>query len=181
MTARPSPEFRTHHDVNPPRVDGRMFRQAWEVSPRLRQLHRDGEIDTAALNAALDLRDAWEAAYGRGRSAPLIALRGGGGGLSAEHDRQLRRVEAAGELRRVRALLGSFAWTITVECAVADLPWAAIGRRIGVTDKTARGYAIAALRRLAAAGAAPLAGSGAATRRRSASAASGSGQKPDAA
>lgn len=149
MTAQPSPEFRRHHDVAAPRVDRRAFRQGWLVHTRLAQLRDDGSIDAATYDAAVSVRIDWEIAYGRGRSAPLMVLPGGGGGLTVEHDRQLRRTDAVGRLRSVANRLGAFDASLIDLCVLSDLSWPEIGRRIGVSHPTARSYTIKALRRLA--------------------------------
>jgi DNA-directed RNA polymerase specialized sigma24 family protein len=172
VTAQPSPEFRAHHDVAPPRIDHRAFRQGWQVWTRLDQLHVEGAIDAAAYDAAIAVRLDWELAYGRGRSSGIMALPGSGGGWSVEHDRQLRRTEAVGRLRRIAERLGAFDARLIDQCVVHDLSWPEIARRHGVHHQTARAYTIKALRRLAPEGA---------TRRRAVSPVVGGGQEPNAA
>jgi hypothetical protein len=148
MTAQPSPEFRTHHDVAAPRVDASAFRQGWKVDWRLDQLHAVGAIDAATWSSGVQFRQDWERAFGRGRVGPLVALPGGGG-ANTEHDRQIDRLAALDRLGLAATHLGGF-WTKLVEhCAVDDLSWAEIARLHNVTPPTARAWTIRALNRLA--------------------------------
>jgi hypothetical protein len=147
MTAQPSPEFRRHHDVAPPRVDRRAFRQGWQVHTRLMQLRDDGAIDEAAYQAAIRFRADWDAAFGRGRSAPLLALPGSGS--MTEHDRMFRRLAVLDRLTAAAAHVGPFFAKLLQQCVVEDRTWAWIARTHGVSDKTARKWTIAALGRLA--------------------------------
>jgi hypothetical protein len=61
-----------------------------------------------------------------------------------------RRVDAANQLRAIRAALGGFAFDVLEMHLVEDLAWSELGRRCGVHAKTARNWTITALQGLAA-------------------------------
>ena len=148
MSLRPSVEYLAHHDVDAPRVDLSAFRQGWRVRTRLAQLHADGAITARAWGAGMQFVLDWEVAYGRGRSAPLMMMPGGGG--ADEHARMAQRVDAVTRLREAGEHLGPLAFRLIEQCVVHDLAWAAIARTHDVTAPTARRWTIAALKHLAA-------------------------------
>jgi hypothetical protein len=148
MSIRPSAEYLAHHDVDAPRVDATAFRQGWRVRSRLAQLHTDGAISARAFVAGVQYAVDWEVAYGRGRSAPLMMMPGGGG--ADEHARMGQRLDAVTRLREAGDHLGPLATRLVEHCVVDDLAWAAIARTHSVTAPTARRWTIAALKHLAA-------------------------------
>ena len=148
MSIGPSAEYLAHHDVDAPRVDLTAFRQGWRVRPRVVQLLGDRAIDAATCVAAMQFALDWEVAYGRGRSAPLMMMPGGGG--ADEHARMAQRVDAVTRLREAGEHLGPLAFRLVEQCVVHDLAWAAIARTHSVTAPTARRWTIAALKHLAA-------------------------------
>jgi hypothetical protein len=147
VTAQPSPEFRAHHDVAAPKVDASTFRQGWKVSTRLDQLHASGAIDAATWGTAVQFRQDWERAFGRGRSPPLMALPGGAGADTA-HDREINRLAALDRLGAAARHLDGFKAKLVELCVVRDRPWAEIARACHTTPPTARAWTIRALNRL---------------------------------
>jgi hypothetical protein len=154
MTAQPSPEFRSHHDVEAPRVDASAFRQGWKVATRLDQLHDVGAIDAATWNAAVQFRRDYELVR-RGLAQSRVTFVGAGGrSVIDEHDRQFRRLEAASRLRRIADRLGVFA-AILQHFVGEDWAFARIAAALDVSPHTARHYVIVALNRLRAAARTP--------------------------
>jgi hypothetical protein len=58
------------------------------------------------------------------------------------------QIDAQARLRRLRAKLGETDFQTVIWVAAHDLPWARLSWKLGVSDKTARLRAIAAIRRL---------------------------------
>jgi predicted DCC family thiol-disulfide oxidoreductase YuxK len=153
MTTQPSAQYRQHHDVEPPRVDTRSFRQGWRVCTRLDRLLADVRITPRTWQAAIAYRDAWAAASrstggGTGRLEPA---RIGGRGPDAAHSRLLSQLEALARIAESERAIGRLAADLCYACAVADLPWAGIGRTYRCNAETARDWTVAALSALAAA------------------------------
>jgi hypothetical protein len=153
MIVHPSAEYLAHHDVDAPRVDLTVFRQGWRVRSRFAQLVSDQAIDAQTFVAGVQFAVDWEVAYGRGRSAPLMIMPGGGG--ADEHSRMAERLDAVTQLREAGEHLGPLAMQLVEQCVVHDLAWAAIARSHSVTAPTARRWTIAALKHLAACGPPP--------------------------
>ena len=147
---QPTLEFRDHHDLDPPRVDEREFRQGWRVRSRLDQLLTAERITRDEWQAARDYALAWafcrtirhtdSGMTGIPSSASPGALEGA-------------RLDAATKLRIVEEAMGGFATALVVACAVQDLPWARIARPFDVNPETVRDWTVLAIRALTAASA----------------------------
>ncbi|MCL2427890.1 MAG: DUF6456 domain-containing protein [Alphaproteobacteria bacterium] len=146
MTSQPSPEYRRHHDVEAPRVDGRTFHPGWRVHTRLDGLARDGQISDAAYAAGKRWRRDWEMAMEHSTSWRVDAAVGRGG---ASGDGPIDRLDAVGRLREAQAAVGLRAWRVLVCVVAQDYPWTETGGRLGIADNTARRQAARALEALA--------------------------------
>jgi hypothetical protein len=73
-TSRPTSQFTRHHDVAPPQVDGRAFRQGWRVTTRLDGLLETGRIDREAWNCACEWRRWAETVMPSGNKAGMCGL-----------------------------------------------------------------------------------------------------------
>lgn len=145
VSTQPSAEYRTHHDVEAPRVDATTFRQGWRVETRLDALYASGAIDEEAYAAAIAYRVTWEMGLGS-TSAMRAVVR-----LSGSPGRGMAlRLGAVAKLRRIGAALGPFGCWLVHRCVILDAPWSDTARALSVTDKTAKGWTIAAIRSLAA-------------------------------
>lgn len=144
MTA-PSVAFRRHHDVTPPRIDGGAFHPAWRVNARLDQLFAERLIDLQAWLSAISFRNDVESALMRSRDSLAVQPSGGGG---SAHEGQAMRVKALHRLALIAECLGRADYQTLEMCCVFDLPWAEIGRKRATSDKTAKAWTVAALRRL---------------------------------
>jgi hypothetical protein len=142
--AEPSDHYQQHHDVSAPRVDRHTFRQGWRVLSRLEGLLIDGAIDEATYAAAVRFRRDWETGLEQ-RGASLMSFHSGG---ASQTDRATARLGALGRLRRVAESLGALDCKLVQQCVILDQRWTETARQHGVTDKTARQWTIAALRRL---------------------------------
>lgn len=146
MTARPTPEFAGKHDVDPPRVDDRVFRQGWIVRTRVDQLLASGLITRAEWQVASEYRHAWAVAR------ELAAIEPGmihvAGGASAD-DATIARLDAVTTIRIVEDLIGTTNARLLVGSVVYDLTWVAIGRFFHRDPKTVRSWTCDAIRALA--------------------------------
>ena len=59
------------------------------------------------------------------------------------------RLDAVRRLRETRERIGPKAYALIVAVAAEDVSWRELGRRLGVTDKTAQNAAVKALEALA--------------------------------
>jgi hypothetical protein len=132
--------------IEPPRVDASSFRQGWLVRTRLDGLRLAGRISVEVWQAAVEYRDAW-GRVGAGRSVALGGTRISGG--CDVHDRQIGLVDTMADLTRVERRIGPPATLLVYHCAVNDLSWPEIGRRIGRSNHTAMTWTVLALRALA--------------------------------
>lgn len=152
MTARPTPEFRRHHDVEAPRVDERAFRQGWIVRTRLDQLLADDRISREQWHAASEFRVAWGIAREISTPEPgamrIASSASGDAGAIA-------RLDAETRLRVVEDAIGRFRTALVVACVVVDLPWAVTARFSGRHPETVRDWTVLAIRALAGAWAGP--------------------------
>jgi hypothetical protein len=145
-TARPTPEFRRHHDVEDPRVDERSFRQGWIVRTRLDQLLVDDRITRAEWQAASEYRATWAIAR------ELVGVEPGMlrvAGSSSADGAMIARVDAVTKLRIVEAAIGSLAARLLLACLVHDLRWAAVARFLRKNPETVRDWTVLAIRALA--------------------------------
>lgn len=143
----PDAFIRQHRqDLEPPRVDARVFRQGWRIVTRLDGLLADFAIDATTWAAARAFRQTWEAALALpGRGPPLMVRAGTGtpGGAS------LARLDAVGRLRRLADALGPFHCRLLQAHVVLDLSWSEMARQHHVDRTTIRRWTIRALERLA--------------------------------
>jgi hypothetical protein len=145
-TARPTPEFTAHHDVEEPRVDERAFRQGWIVRTRLDQLLADDRISRAEWQAASEYRQTWAIARELvGVEPGMIRV----AGASSADAAMIARVDAVTKLRLVEAAIGSLYARLLLACLVHDLAWARIARFIGKHPETVRDRTVLAIRSLA--------------------------------
>ena len=146
MTARPTPEFRQRHDVEPPRVDDRTFRQGWRVRTRLDQLLADARITRAEWQAATEYRSAWAIARELAAIEPGMLRIAGSSSADAA---MIARIDAVTQLRHVEDRIGSDASRFLLACLVHDLAWAEIARYVRKDPQTVRDWTVRAIRALA--------------------------------
>lgn len=145
-SARPTPEFRRHHDVEDPRVDERAFRQGWIVRTRLDQLLADDRISRAEWQTASEYRQTWAVARELvGVEPGMIRV----AGSSSADDATIARVDAVTKLRLVEAAIGNLAARLLLACLVHDLRWAVVARYLGRNPETVRDWTVLAIRALA--------------------------------
>ena len=151
-SSSPTPEFRRHHAVEPPRVDASEFRQGWRVKTGLDGLLAAGAITPREWCAAVAFRGMHEKAM---RSAVRVSK--WGAVYTDPHCRQPRpeqteaELDAVKQVRTVKAALGDVLFRLLEWSVIADLPWAEIARRLGGIDcRTARKWAAASIAALAA-------------------------------
>jgi hypothetical protein len=148
MTARPTPEFTAHHDVEEPRVDERAFRQGWIVRTRLDQLLADDRITRAEWQAASEYRATWAIARELvGVEPGMIRV----AGSSSADAAMIARVDAVTKLRIIEAAIGGLYARLLLACLVHDLAWARTARFIGKHPETVRDRTVLAIRALASA------------------------------
>jgi hypothetical protein len=144
-TSSPTPQYRQHHVVEAPQIDAEVFHPAFRVKTRLLGLAEAGKIDRRELEAAVIWRR-WHEAIGRVRVQSWEVRVGHSltsGTLSPHQSlaaEQLRACLAALGPDRVRLL----EWSVAL-----DMNWKDIGRRIGLSDKTAIARVIEAIAALA--------------------------------
>jgi hypothetical protein len=97
------------------------------------------------LEAGLTFRT-WCEAVGRVQTQRWTARVGG---TPVPIGRTQRELSAARSLQAVRAALGVRRTQLLVWCAVDDLSWVAIARKLGIEWRTAKLHAVAALEKLA--------------------------------
>lgn len=163
----PTTQFQQHHDVQPPCIDRKLRREAWQIGTRLLALHDEGKIDRHAIEAARRYHDDHDIGIAgvSGRDPTGSKVDGG-----ANHDRMttlrmsaLTRYREANEFvaRRLGIRLGYQAETILVCCIVLDKKWADLARVLprgstyagssaGLSPLTAKTRTIDALRHLLA-------------------------------
>lgn len=146
MSARPTREFRQHHDVEDPRVDERAFRQGFIVRTRLDQLLSDRRINRGEYQAAVEYRATWAIARELVGTEPgMLRIPGSSSADSA----MIARVDAATKLRAVEEHLGSMVARLLAACLVHDMTWAATARLLQRDPQTARDWTVLAIRVLA--------------------------------
>jgi hypothetical protein len=104
-----------------------------------------GLIGRDELEAGLAFRT-WHEVIGRVQTQRWTARVGG---TPVPAGRTQRELTAARSLQAVRAALGARRTRLLVWCAVDDLSWVAIARKLGVDWRTAKLHAVAALEELA--------------------------------
>lgn len=139
---KPTAEFETHHDVEPPRVDERFFHPAWRVRTRVDKLLIDGAIGADVWRAASDYRVLYARAFGNLWRVPSLERKGSS---QWRDPSTVTRIDALTALRVTRRQLGIRRTTLVEASVIADCSWPALGRTIGVSPKVARARTIAAL------------------------------------
>jgi hypothetical protein len=142
----PTAEYRQHHQVIAPAIDGREFRPHWLARTRLSALFESGRIDLEELQAGVEWRG-WHEALGRQPiqiwETPVDTSRRPG---LVVGDQQ---VNAVAQLRAAAAAIG-LPRTRLLEMGIRDeWPWNRIAQRIGMSDKSATGRVIEAIAELA--------------------------------
>lgn len=135
----PTPEFRRHHDVAPPRIDRQVRIERWSITSRFIRLNPDDATIAAAERFYRDFAIAFGV---RERSAVAGASRSGG--ITDA------RVIAAHNLRGVREAIGGVATWLVTACCVWDMTWTDIGHVLQCDREIAPKYTRAALAALVA-------------------------------
>lgn len=142
---KPGAHYRQHHEVEEPQIDGHTFRPAWRVATRLDRLLTDGAITPNEWFAAIQFRALAEAACAsmwrtpRGPDAPRTLP---DPGRTDELDKIAR-------WSMIAQALGDVAYGLLEACVVNDMSWLAIAAQLNVDARTARGWAILAIKALA--------------------------------
>jgi hypothetical protein len=144
----PTAEYRRHHRVVAPAIDGRQVHPYWSTRSNLSRLLDEGAIGRDEYAAGVTLRGWCETAMrGLRTSSWDVPIDNGGGRPGGADDVALA---AARRLQAVATALGR-EWLVVLKLTVIDdVSWARIGDAIGVTPKTAKVRAVTALQMLAA-------------------------------
>jgi hypothetical protein len=115
---------------------------------RLDGLLADHAITSAEWHAAADYRELVDRVRGRAftRSSAFGTVRAAGNSFRNWGTGDL---DASSRLRQIRAALGAWTCALLEAALVPDLSWAALGRHYRCDPKTARAWAIAAIKTLA--------------------------------
>jgi hypothetical protein len=142
VTNAPTAHRTQHADaIEAPRVDWRAFRQGWRVATRLDRLLDEGAITPAVWQCAAEYRAAYNSLASAGH---------GSGSRPVGHARDVR-LDRIARIRRAELAIGALMTSLVHACAIEDLSWLALGRRLGVRNTTARVWTIQALGALASA------------------------------
>jgi hypothetical protein len=148
----PNRFFRQHHEVEDPQVDEKAFRPAWRIRAQLDRLLYEGKITGFEWRVAGWLRSCHERAHGSELRSPLaqVGMPGRAPRGGWRHDDPNARRAAAGEhLRHMEQALGPVVYGLVLAVVVEDLSWRELGKRCGCHAKTARAWAIEAVKVLA--------------------------------
>jgi hypothetical protein len=152
MSNAPTAE-RWHHDaLAPPQIDNAHFRPFWRVCDRIEKLCAAGLITPHELRAAQAFRllhERAQAGPGGLRAADLTAVGAGKHCRRPMATMTEAQAEALARLRRIREALGALCALLEM-AMVEEMPWAALGRRLGIDHRTARKWVAAATAALAA-------------------------------
>jgi hypothetical protein len=147
----PSEFCKQHHAVETPQIEGPTFRPGWRVKTRLDKLSTDSLISLAEWRAGLAFGAAAErlARVAMRTSAwnEVAVDKHCGTPGRAMSEAQL---DAAARLRKVREALGPGVLELLTAHIVEDLSWCTLGQHCGVDRRTAKAWAIAAIKALAA-------------------------------
>jgi hypothetical protein len=141
----PTTQFRQHHEVLEPRVDGAEFRQAWLVRSRALALFENNLIDGQQYGTFLW----WRREVERLGKMPVQkwlprvdgAVRPGDSPTEAE-------LAAATALRESAWALGQKRISLLLTALVEERSWPDIGKRLGLSHKTVKSRTIEAVRAL---------------------------------
>jgi hypothetical protein len=144
----PSPHYRQHHAVEPPRVDDTEFRPAWRKSDQLAALRDAREITPFEYACGLAFRHATEQVVSYAWPPPLwLGL--GGGRRSTNQLAILTFHDEIALLKRVADELGNFACGLLEASVIYDFTWRHLGKRLGVDPRTVRAWTVLAIKGLA--------------------------------
>jgi hypothetical protein len=146
LSNTPTPEVRSHHDIEAPRVDERHFRPSWRVRTRLAGLYENERISPAALSAGLAWRG-WAERIGRMR-ASSFAVRVSRGLLPDTPNPP--QAIAAAQLQASAVALGPARTRLLFWHLVDDLSWRQLGAKLHLDGKTALVRTVESLEALAA-------------------------------
>jgi hypothetical protein len=147
----PSRFYRQHHEVEAPEVNERAFRPAWRVRTQLDRLLLDGLITGFEWRVAGWLRSCYERGYSSELRSPMaqLGMAGHGSHPWRRGDSASRRAQAREYLHHVEQAMGPVVYPIVLAVVVEDVPWRELGKRCGVHAKTAKSWAVEAVRVLA--------------------------------
>jgi hypothetical protein len=140
-------EYRTHHRVVAPAIDGSAYRPHWTLRTQLARLLEDGAIGRDEYSAGTTLAQ-WCEALGRGvkTSSWDVPIDSGGRRRGGVNETELT---AARRLQAVAADLGREWFAVLEMTVIDDLPWARIGQALELSPKTAKTRAVEGLEMLA--------------------------------
>lgn len=144
-TAQPSREFQRHHDVEPPQIDRRNFRQAWRITTRLDALLRDGKLTPEHWQAATEYRTAWERIIRANNAIPLAMRIPGNSAANARDERLAAIADTVSRIREAETAIGSLRAHLCFACLVDDAPWVATAKILHIDRETARDWTVAAI------------------------------------
>jgi hypothetical protein len=133
----PTSFFRQHHPVEQPEINNRAFRPYFRVRTRLEKLAREGAISGFEYRVSLWLRSCYERGYSSDLQSAMPRL-----GM-AVHSSWRSREDPASRRAQAREYL------VHVEKALDDLSWARPGQRLNCHAKTAKVWAVQAIKALA--------------------------------
>ena len=131
----PLPHFRAHHDVLAPQIDAKRLQPAWRVHSRLAGLFEANLITTEECDAAA-VWGRWAERTDRSITSKWELRVDGGGTPCGEPT--VRRLNAAGALRRCAEALGQDRVVLLQACIIMDTPWQHLARRLGMSRDAAR-------------------------------------------
>jgi hypothetical protein len=148
----PTPQLKRHHQVEPPRIDATAFRAAWRTKSRLEGLLADKLIAPKTWLAAVEYRRLHEIAH-RGALRSTADLLGKGrppkrSGRTQHLEPTESQITALSWLATIRERLGPTVIGLIEHVVIYDRPWCQIARTMRVDGKTAKSYAIVALKSL---------------------------------
>jgi hypothetical protein len=141
----PSPEYRQHHQVDPPHIGRSEFRPAWRVRTQLDTLLVRGFIGRDEYLAGDRFRALWHHAFGSLTPSSLRRMTE----ALIDGTRALREprvpVAAIGRVVELEQRLGKPTFNLLVCLLVLDLPWVELAKRCRLHRTTAKQHAVNAL------------------------------------
>jgi hypothetical protein len=146
----PNQFARQHHEVEAPQVDERAFRPAWRIRTQIDKLALEGKIGGFEWRVAHWLRSCYERAYGGDLRSPMVQLgMAGRGSHPWRRESSTQRAQAREYLHHVEQVMGPVVYPIVIAVVVEDVSWRELGKRCGVHAKTAKAWAVEAVKVLA--------------------------------
>jgi hypothetical protein len=147
----PNRFFKQHHEVEAPQVDERAFRPAWRIRTQIDKLALEGKITGFEWRVAGWLRSCYERGYGSDlrSTLPQLGMAGRGSHHWRRENPEGRKAQAREYLHHVEQVMGPIVYPIVIAVVVEDVPWRELGTRYGVHAKTAKAWAIEAVKALA--------------------------------